>query len=282
MIQFRNVGIIIISGLLFFMISGFADAGEPIGPPGPGPGPGAGTVPSFALTSADCNSFSAEFDAGSGFSNIRVNIDASFSISTSITPSFYEEIFALGSPVADTATFAFDTPLTQAVEVTLEIEMRTPGADFPFAEDTLVFEIDCSTGTASVTLSEANGFLGCNDGRLNQTLCEPIAIYSVNSDDGVGIHVWNIDRETSVGRPSLYLSAESLAEAFANDIAEFCQLAVSDDSRNGVYLFPDDGLTVVHGPDFEGKFFVFTFESYPGLPTAGTYIGNSLPVAPAC
>lgn len=124
--------------------------------------------------------------------------------------------------------------------------------------------------------------VGCNDGRLNQTACEPIGIYSIISDDGIGLDVWSVDSETSIGSPSVYVSAEELAAAQATGTTSRCTIATSTDGRTGVYLLAGGEIEVIHGPDFENKFFVFTFAEYPSLPTMSTYVGLGLPSASAC
>ncbi|MEO1644689.1 MAG: hypothetical protein AAFR67_05845, partial [Chloroflexota bacterium] len=88
--------------------------------------------------------------------------------------------------------------------------------------------------------------------------------------------------ETGQGSFSLYVAAETLSGALDAGTDVFCQIAVSADERTGVYLLPDGQFIVVHGPDFEQKFFIFTFETFPSNPIPSTTIATSLPPAPDC
>lgn len=265
-----------ISALCVLMIVGVAQAGLPIG---------ADPVDSFSIVTVDCDSITLTFDEGDAFTKIRVNIDLSTTPDVDFTPSFYEEIFSFGTSITDTAVFTFDSTLTGIIMLNATIEIRTPGSDFPFAEDSTFVELDCTAATSEEPVAmviSSDVIIGCNDGRLNQTLCEPIAMYTLSSDDGIGLDIWEIDPETSAGTPSLYVAAETLEIVFSAGTDTYCNIATSTDGRTGIYFLPDGSMQVINGPDFEDKYFVFTYEDYPSTPTPSTYPGGGLPTPASC
>lgn len=243
------------------------------------------------IVSADCEQATVDY----GHSNGEWVLIALTTIggSSTIAPDDVSE--PVRAPFSGSQTFIFSPPLddgTRVVvfgQVTLGVVSAgdsksivddvkgLSGGDVSIAETEFIITVSCD-GESEVT--EAR--FGCNDGRLNQNACEPIAIYSVISDDGVGMDVWAIDPETSVGTPSVYISAEELTSTQATGTTSRCAVAISSDGRTGVYLLAGGEIEVIRGPDFEDKYFVFTFETYPSLPVVGTYFGLGLPSASAC
>lgn len=152
---------------------------------------------------------------------------------------------------------------------------------------TATFNITCATGTSdniTVDIKESSPLIElCDDGRTNKNLCEPIAIYPVESDDGVGMVIYHIPRDSDdVGIFKVYIAAEDL-DRLPDEVAEACTIATSADGLVGVYLLPDGAIQVQIGPDEEYKYFVYRYESFPSLPEVETYFGDAaLPILPSC
>ena len=116
----------------------------------------------------------------------------------------------------------------------------------------------------------------CGDGRANVNLCEPIAIYPIETDDGTGITIWDTRRTGSRGQ-LVYLAAEELAS-----LPDFnCILSTSGDGYVTVISFNDD-IVIIAGPDDENKTFIFYFEEFPGTPATDTLFGRIELDLPAC
>jgi hypothetical protein len=118
----------------------------------------------------------------------------------------------------------------------------------------------------------------CDDGRTNINLCEPLAVYPVESDDGIGMVIYAVTRGDDIGDWMLYVPAEDMAQLGEGQ----CLLATSGDGF--VTVFWMNGTMLVYaGPDDEGKVFVFIYHSFPGVPSFETYFGSAPDLAfPNC
>lgn len=151
-----------------------------------------------------------------------------------------------------------------------------------FGVPMFTLSISC-TGQNSDTVS-SSGFLKlCDDGRANTNLCDPLAIYPVETDDGVGMVIYRTTRENGgVGEFEIYISAEELAN-LPDKVDQACTIAASEDGYVVVYLLDTGEIQVNTGPDEENKFFVFRFENFPDEPVVETYFGtDKLPIFPSC
>jgi hypothetical protein len=136
----------------------------------------------------------------------------------------------------------------------------------------------CPVGSSSVPDSDGDEPYHelCNDGRANKNLCEPVAIYPIETDDGIGITVWDTRRTGSRGQ-LLYLAAEELASLTQN----ICVLSTSEDNFVSVFSFSGD-IVVIAGPDDESKSFIFYFKEFPSIPAIDTRLGRVELNLPAC
>jgi hypothetical protein len=116
----------------------------------------------------------------------------------------------------------------------------------------------------------------CDDGRANTNLCEPIAIYPIETDDGTGITIWDTRRTGSRGQ-LVYLAAEELANLPENN----CILGQSSDGYVTVIVLGGH-IVIIAGPDDENKTFIFFFEEFPGSPVTDTMFGELIFDLPAC
>lgn len=248
------------------------------------------------LVSASCESITVNYDSND---SIFVTIQASHGTGSVVTP---DPIFSnISDDSVRSATFDFTPALPDGTTVTIEARFERPftnnndqgyfsGIDalgsrpdsIEGSSVTTIREVVVTVNCEEVVIVEDLPFIGCNDGRLNQLGCEPIAIYLVNTDDGFGMNIWSIDSESSIGIPTVYVAAEDLDTALALG-GSTCTIAVSSDGTTGVYILADGTLQVIHGPDVEDKYFVFTFENgYPSSPTPTTYTGGGLPQVTDC
>jgi hypothetical protein len=116
----------------------------------------------------------------------------------------------------------------------------------------------------------------CADGRSNTNLCEPIAIYPIETDDGTGITIWDTRRTGSRGQ-LLYIAAEELDNLPETN----CELGQSADGY--VTMISLNGhIVIIAGPDDENKTFIFFFEEFPGSPVTDTMFGQLIFDLPAC
>jgi hypothetical protein len=163
----------------------------------------------------------------------------------------------------------FSPALSQSTVLSVLI-IVVDGPDFYISE----FDIDC-VQEVEVT--------GCTDGRLNQTLCEPLAVYPVESEDGLGITVYKVSRGSDVGEFALYIPAEVFS-SLPDEVAENCTLASSEDGEVVVYLLSSGQYQINVGPDEEGKVFVYIFDDWRSAPVqTDSYISGATPeILPAC
>jgi hypothetical protein len=117
----------------------------------------------------------------------------------------------------------------------------------------------------------------CADGRTNTNLCEPIAIYPIETDDGVGIAIWDTRRTGSEGE-LLYIAAEELVGLPDTS----CLLGASADGFAQV-VWLGGSMVIFAGPDDENKTFIFYYQtSFPSIPAPDTLFGGIELNLPAC
>lgn len=123
----------------------------------------------------------------------------------------------------------------------------------------------------------------CEDGRLTNTLCDPLVVYNVVSDDGIGIVIYTSERGgINVAEFQLYIPAETF-DALENS-SQNCTIASSDDGSVVVYLLASGEYQIDTGPDEEGKVFSYIFTDLISSPTSiNTYFSsNTLEILPFC
>jgi len=169
-----------------------------------------------------------------------------------------------------TYTLTFSKPLSKGTTV----EVKDPNFG---VTDTLLIS-SCSAISSSEPLIQM-----CADGRTNTNLCDPLAIYPVESDDGTGMVIYRIPRDSGdIGEFEVYISAEDL-DSLPDKVDKACTIAASDDGYVVVYLLDTGEIQVNTGPDEENKFFVFRYENFPEVPQVETYVGtDKLPTSPSC
>lgn len=102
----------------------------------------------------------------------------------------------------------------------------------------------------------------CDDGRINTNVCEPVAIYLNQDDDGgINIEVWDVRKGDDIGEFGFFVPADEL-EALPDDPEEPIQVAQMDDGFATLYYLPSGEYQVNAGPDYEGKFFEFRFDLF--------------------
>ena len=141
-------------------------------------------------------------------------------------------------------------------------------------------ELNC-TPTTEDERTEAES--ACGDGRLSYTLCQPLAVYPVVSDDGIGLTIYLVSRGSDIGQFMLYIPAETFNE-LPDTLAENCTIASSEDGRVVVYLLTSGQIQINVGPDEEGKVFAYIFNDLQSAPVSiDSYISGETPeILPAC
>lgn len=216
---------------IFSLIIPFAQAGQ-VNPP---------VINSAVIgcTSATVT-YESEFSFGQDFADISIiNATTSQVIATTT-----------GSPFGDT--------------VTLTYPAQPPGS-FLFAEVS-VGQANASSRPVAVSCTEGEDGLRpyCPDGRINYRDCEPVAIYPVQDEDGVGILVYVVKREDKgVGEFGFFVSFAEL-NALPENPEEPILIAETDDGFAQLYKLPSGEYQVNAGPDDEGKVFEFRFSIIPG------------------
>jgi hypothetical protein len=164
----------------------------------------------------------------------------------------------------------FDPPFPKSQELSFLI-IVVDNADFYVHEE----DIDCTNPGATWT---------CADGRLTFTLCQPLVIYPVVSEDGVGLTMYLVPRDSEgAGEFMLYIPAEIFDE-LPDEVAENCTIDRSENGQVVAYLLSSGQYQVNAGPDEEGKVFAYIFNDLASPPVKiDTYIGGQPPdILPSC
>lgn len=164
----------------------------------------------------------------------------------------------------------FDPPLAKSTALSVLI-IVVDGAD-SYVSD---FDVKCADEVDTYT---------CVDGRLTYTLCQPLVVYPVRSDDGVGLTMYLVPRDTEgIGEFKLYIPAETL-DALPDQVAANCTIDSSEDGQVVAYLLASGQYQISAGPDEEGKVFDYIFNDLSSSPTTiNTYISGQVPdVLPSC
>lgn len=124
---------------------------------------------------------------------------------------------------------------------------------------------------------------GCLDGRLTFDMCQPLVVYPLVSDDGVGWNVYLVGEEDGVGHFMFYVPAETF-DALPDEVAENCTVDHSDDGQVVMYLLSSGEFQINVGPDHEGKHFVYIFNDLLSPPVkVETFISGLPPeILPMC
>ncbi|MGJ3237710.1 MAG: hypothetical protein ACFE0Q_03290 [Anaerolineae bacterium] len=175
------------------------------------------------------------------------------------------------------ATIPFSTSLQEGDSMFVRVVILDNHEGLPIVIETRFLVVSCEGESSS-----SSSFIEqCADGRLNANLCEPLAIYPVISDDGVGLTIYEIPRGSDVGVFQLYVDAERLSDL--PDTDEVCTIDASADGSVVVYLLPTGEIQVNAGPDDDDKVFVYRFETLSGLPEIETYSASTTPtILPDC
>jgi hypothetical protein len=205
--------------------------------------------------SGDCDSVTVTWKSGLGFTRITI-----INETTGDTIVNGEEDDASGS-----YTEEFSPPLADGTVLSVTVNPEPMPGD-PRA--TLVVSCDGSTDERYTEM--------CDDGRSNTNLCEPIAIYPIETGDGIGIDIWDTRRTGSRGQ-LLYVAAEELDTLPETN----CELGQSADGFVSMISLGGH-IVVIAGPDDENKTFIFFFEEFPGLPVTDTMFGQLIFDLPAC
>lgn len=148
------------------------------------------------------------------------------------------------------------------------------------------FDVTCSEIAEVMVVipqAEAVQYL-CADGRLTYTLCDPLVVYNVVSDDGVGLIMYTSSRDSDgLGEFKLEIPAETFASLPANPDAN-CTIASSDDGTVVVYLLTTGEIQIDAGPDEESKVFSYIFADLVTPPTSiNSFISEGTPeILPSC
>ena len=210
----------------------------------------------------NCTSATVNYFTGKSFVRIEMtNVD------TGETLDEHE-----ADPPGFTYTASFDPPLASGT--TIEV---TVGQEFVDSEQTTVLcDVEpIAPGTPEII--EERYIQLCDDGRTNINQCEPIAIYPMQSDDGMGMTIWNARRDGQTAQ-LLYVSAEDMA----NLPETRCLIGVSTDGFvQAAWL--GDSMVIFAGADDDNKTFIYFYDDgFPGLPRVDTTFGRVEVSLPAC
>jgi hypothetical protein len=206
----------------------------------------------------DCSSLSISWSHSSGIGSAILIVDYSTLV------LIKQEVFNAAS---GSVSINFSPALSQSTVLSVLIIVVDNN-------DTYIttFDIDCVPEPPA-----------CPDGRLNTTLCEPLAIYPVDSEDGVGITIYKVSRGSDIGEFMLYVPAE-VFDSLPDEVAENCTIASSENGEVVVYLLSSGQYQINIGPDEEGKVFAFIFDDWRSAPVRmDSYISSMTPeILPAC
>ena len=138
------------------------------------------------------------------------------------------------------------------------------------------FEVNCGE-------DDDQKIRGCLDGRLTFDLCQPLVVYPLVSDDGVGWNVYLVSQDEGIGHFMFYVPAETF-DALPDEVAENCTIDHSDNGQVVLYRLSSGQYQINVGPDHEGKHFVYIFNDLLSAPVSvDTFISGLLPeVLPSC
>ena len=207
------------------------------------------TINSFT---GNCNSATVVYSSPGAFVRIEMtNVDTG----DTLVPQF--EAAPSGSYTA-----TFSPALTNGT--TIQVDVTVEGGD------SAQITVSCRAEVEPYTEL-------CDDGRTNTNLCEPIAIYPIETDDGIGMAIWDARRTGSEGQ-LVYIPAETMAGL--TDAS--CLLGASADGFAQV-VWLGGSIVIFAGPDDENKTFIFYYQlSFPSLPSADTFFGGVELNLPAC
>lgn len=176
-----------------------------------------------------------------------------------------------------TYTYTFSPPLSKTTPIIVDIGIFDELGEL-IAETVII--VNCGD---QPTEGVDDGIPDCTDGRLTYTLCQPLVIYPVESDDGVGMTIYLVSRGSDVGQFMLYIPAETF-EALPDEIPANCTIDSSEDGRVVVYRLTSGEYQVSVGPDEEGKVFAYIFTDLTSAPVRiDTVIPGLKPeILPSC
>ncbi len=148
----------------------------------------------------------------------------------------------------------------------------------------VVDSADFYVHTEDVNCTDSSPEWTCTDGRLTFTLCQPLVIYPVVSEDGVGLTMYLVPRDSEgVGEFMLYIPAERFDE-LPDEAAANCTIDHSENGQVVAYLLSSGQYQVNAGPDEEGKVFAYIFDNLTSPPVQiDTYIAGQPPeILPPC
>lgn len=159
----------------------------------------------------------------------------------------------------------FDPPFSKSKTLSVLIIVTDGSNVYQHDED-----IDCTNGSTPTW--------NCADGRLTFTLCQPLVIYPVVSEDGIGLTMYLVARDSEgAGEFMLYIPAETFDD-LPDQVAENCTIDSSENGQVVAYLLNSGQYQVNVGPDEEGKVFAYIFNDLASPPVKiDTYIGGQPP-----
>lgn len=207
----------------------------------------------------DCETLTVSWSHSTGIGSVILIVD--FDTLTVVR----QQVFNSGSA---SVTINFNPPVSQSTVLSVLI-IVIDGAGNPYITD---FDIDCVPEPT-----------GCEDERLNSNLCEPLAVYPIESETGVDIAIYKVSRGSDVGEFMLYLPAELFA-SLPDEVAENCTIASSDNGEVVVYRLSSGQYQINIGPDEEGKVFAYIFNDWLSAPVrVDSYISGETPaILPVC
>lgn len=139
-------------------------------------------------------------------------------------------------------------------------------------------EINCGD-----TQEEDDGLPECGDGRVTYTLCQPLAVFPMNTEDGIGWSIYMVSRGSDEGQFMLYIPAATF-DSLPDEVPANCTIAHSESGEVVVYLLTSGQYQINIGPDEEGKVFAYIFDDLNSAPVRiDTMVSGMLPeILPAC
>lgn len=204
--------------------------------------------------------------------NLSISWSHSSGIGSAILVVNYETLELITQEVFNQASgrisIDFDPPLEDGT--TLSVLIIVVGAiDFYISD----YDIQCNPPFVS----------GCPDGRLTFTLCEPLAVYPVESEAGIGLNLYLVSRGSDEGEFVLNIPAE-VFEGLPDSVAQNCTIDSSPNGEVVVYLLTSGQIQINAGPDEEGKVFAYIFNDLVSQPVRiDSYVSGMPPeILPSC